>query len=307
MELSQLRSLLMIEREGSITGAAEALNLTQPAVSQQMRALERELGVKLVERVGRVARLTAPGELLRDHARRVVAILDDARQAVTDVGSGASGPLVIGAGVTTSIFHLPELLRSFRVRHPGVEVIVRTGGSAAIAQLVLGREVDVGLVTTPVEHDDLSVMPLYEEEIVLVVPVDHPLAERRGVRLEHLREISLILFPRGSGFRAYLDQTFAGLGLAPPVKMETDSVEAIKAFVAAGLGASFLPLPAVEVEIREGALARPVVAKLPVLTRETSAIYRRDRYRTAGARGFLSLLAEKRATQGSPSQPLPPL
>jgi DNA-binding transcriptional LysR family regulator len=289
MELTHLHSFLRVADEGSVTRAAEALHLTQPAVTQHVRALERELGVPLFDRTGRGVQLTPAGQALRQYVQRSLALLEEGREVVADLHTGAAGRLMLGAGVTTSIFHLPGWLRSFREVFPGVDVVVRTGRSREVAALALERVIDVGLITSPVEHPDLRVVGLYDEEIVLVAPPGDPLAGRE-VSAAALAEAALILFPHGTGFREYLDRVLAAAGIPARVKMESDSVEAIKSFVAVGLGVSFLPVAAVEAEIASHTLAPVRVAGLPPLRRRTAAVYRADRHLSAGARGFLDLL-----------------
>lgn len=292
VELYQLQSFLRVAEEGSITRAAEGLCLTQPAVTQHIRALERELGVALFDRTGRGVELTPAGSALRDYARRSVAVLDECRQVIADLDAGSAGKLVLGAGVTTSIFHLPEWLRVFREVHPGVDVAVRTGRSTEVAQFALDREIDIGLVTSPVRHRDLHVIGLYDEEIVLTTPPGHPLAGRT-VSTRELSEAPLILFPHGTGFREYLDRALADAEVSARVKMESDSVEAVKRFVEVGLGVSFLPESAVEAEMRSGLLACARVEGIPVLRRRTSAIHRTDRYLSTATRSFLGILRER--------------
>jgi DNA-binding transcriptional LysR family regulator len=289
MELFQLQSFLRVAARGSITRAAETLCLTQPAVTQHVRALERELGTALFERTGRGVRLTPAGHALRDYARRSVGLLDECRQAISDLGAGTAGRLILGAGVTTSIFHLPVWLRAFQGTHPGIDVVVRTGRSREVAAMALEREIDVGLVTSPVQHPDLCVSDLFDEEIILVTPPGHPLSGP-VVPGETMADAPLILYPHGTGFRDFLDRALTDAGIAAHVKMETDSVEAIKSFVAVGLGVSFLPAAAVEAEIASGTLARARIAGLPPLRRKTAVLYRADRYLSAGAQGFLDIL-----------------
>ncbi|MBI3944321.1 MAG: LysR family transcriptional regulator [Armatimonadetes bacterium] len=297
MELFQLRSFLRAADEGSITRAAAALYLTQPAVTQHVRALERELGVPLFDRTGRGVALTPAGEALRRYARRSVALLAECRQVIADLEAGETGRLVLGAGVTTSIFHLPGCLRALHEAHPGIDVVVRTGRSAHVTALALEREVDLGLVTSSVQHPDLRVLGLYEEEILLVTPHDHPLAGRT-VTPREVAGAPLILFPEGTGFREYLARALADAGITPRVKMESDSVEAIKSFVAVGLGVSFLPEAAAAAEIASGELARAQIEGLPPLKRRTSALYRTDRYLNAGARAFLGIVCERHGVVG---------
>jgi DNA-binding transcriptional LysR family regulator len=289
MELAQLESFLRVAEEGSMTRAAEALYRTQPAVTQQVRALERELKVLLFERTGRGVRLTQAGEALQDYARRSLGLLAECRQVLADLEGGAAGRLVLGAGVTTSIFHLPPWLRAFREICPAVDVVVRTGRSREVEALALAREIDLGLVTSPVRHPELAARELFQEAILLVAPPGHPLAGQ-SVPPAALVDAPLILFPRGTGFRADLDRALAGWGAAALIKMESDSVEAIKSFVAVGLGLSFLPASAVEEELAAGTLRPVTLTGVPPLQRATTLIYRPDRYLPSAAREFLRLL-----------------
>ncbi len=290
MELFQLRSLVRVAEEGSVTRAAESLCLTQPAVSRHIQALEQELGVSLFERTERGMRLTPAGTALRDHARRSLAILEEGRRLIAELEDGAAGRLTLGAGVTTSIFRLPALLRIFREAYPRVDVVVRTGRSREIAQFVMDREVEVGLVTSPQQSPELETVGLFDEEILLVTPPGLGPAEPGELTPAQFQSLPLILFSRNTGFRGYLDRVFSESQLAPSVKMESDSVEAIKSFVTVGLGASFLPESSVRAEIAAGALHSRCVERLPRLARRTSAIYRRDRQLPFAAREFLQVL-----------------
>jgi len=289
MDISQLRSFLQVADAGTITRAAEQLYLTQPAVTQHIHALERELGAPLFDRLGRGMRLTAAGCILQVYARKSLAALEECRLEMGEWLAGETGPLTIGAGVTTSIFFLPKWLRLFKESHPGVELIVRTGRSREIVALLLEGEIDLGLITSPTDHPSIALCSLFAEEIVLVVPPDHPLA---GAAIAPMRlgSLPLILFPHGAGFRDYLDRFFAASQCPPNVKMETDSVEAIKSFVGAGLGASLLPFSAVQQEIADGTLARVTFTGIAPPQRETYAAYRGDRYLCATAKQFLELL-----------------
>ncbi len=305
MESSQLKSFLVVAEEGSVSRAAAKLHLTQPAVTKQIQALERELRTILFDRTGWGVELTATGAVLRDYSKRSLALLEECRLAIADTEAGAVGQLVVGAGTTTCIFELPRWLRSLRAQLPAMDVVVRTGESREIVRLVLGREVDLGLVTTAVQHRELEVTGLFEEEIVLVTAATPPVttASSAGVDLEShssgesaesgsLMDHPLILFPRSSGFREYLDQALAVAGLEMQVKMETDSLEAIKSFVATGLGASFLPARAVEAELIAGVLQRVKLNDLPLLLRQTSVLRRIDRHQSPAVKALLRILQD---------------
>jgi DNA-binding transcriptional LysR family regulator len=292
MELGQLRSFLCVAESGNVSRAAEQVHLTQPAVTKQIHALERELGTTLLDRTGRGVELTAAGIVLRDYAHRSLALLEEGRQVIADIETGAVGQLLIGAGTTTSIFRLPAWLQALKGALPGIAVVVHTGDSREVVNWTLSREVELGLVTTPVQNSQLKVVELFSEEIVLVAPPLH-ISEVTAFPQSSPRNpipFPLILFPQSSGFREYLDRVLAAAGMEIHVKMETDSVEAIKSFVATGLGASFLPAGAVATEIADGTLQQVTVKSLPKLQRQTSVIWRADRHLGAAAKAFLQIL-----------------
>jgi DNA-binding transcriptional LysR family regulator len=259
--------------------------LTQPAVTKQIRGLEASLGTALLERSGRGVRLTAAGTLLRDYAERGSALLEDCRRALLDLEQGKSGSLVLGAGVTTSVQQLPPWLREFRQRHAGIDVSVRTGTSRDVESWVLDSQVDLGLLTSEPHGQDLVVRPLFEEEIVLVVAPG--MVRGKSVLLA---ELGLILFPPATGFRQYLEQRFLARRQAFTVKMETDSVEAIKSFVAVGLGASFLPIATVADDLERGRLKRVTARGLGRLRRRTALVWRHDRRPSFAMRAFLEIV-----------------
>jgi DNA-binding transcriptional LysR family regulator len=287
LESVSLATFLRVADVGSISRAAERLHLSQSAVTKQIRGLEDALGTRLFERTGRGVLVTPAGAILRDYGQRSANLLQECRQAIAELENGSRGQLIIGAGVTTSIFQLPGWLRAFARSRPGVDITVKTGSSSAIETLVVNREVDVGFVTSEVTHPDLTVVPLYEEEIVFVVSHGNAPAKRGGLNVEEYPTIS---FPPQTGFRSWLDRTLAASGIAANVKMESDSIEAIKSFVAVGLGGAFLPEVAVRAELRSKVLSRVQVRGLPRLRRRTAVTRRHDRYLTGAARRFLDIV-----------------
>jgi DNA-binding transcriptional LysR family regulator len=282
---SSLESFLVVAAVSSVSTAAKRLHLSQPAVTKQVRALERTLGVKLVVRTPRGVRLTDAGELLRDYARRSAGLLDECQTALGDLATGSAGTLTIGAGVTTSMFQLPAWLRRYRQHWPRVDIRVHTGSSDVVTELVRAREVDCGFVTSEQKHAELIVERLYSEAIWLVAS---PSARLPG-RVQ-LSDVPLILFPGHTGFRRYLDRAFASAGLSANVKMEIDSVEATKSLVALGLGAAFLPAAAVSHELQQEQLRKLTVSGLSALRRNTALLRRKDRTPSRAVAKFLEVV-----------------
>src|SRR5947209_6492474 len=282
MEVNQLRAFMKVVELQSFTQAAEALFFSQPAVTQQVQALEREVGEPLFERQGRRVTLTAAGEALYPFASRALALLLEGRAAVEEVRAGLAGRVTLAAGPTTTIFTLPPVLAAFRFDCPGVQLLVQTGTSREVTERVADGRADVGIVTTVYEREELVHAPLFSDEILFVVHGEHPLAGPNAAiqegTLAALVAEPFILFPRGTGFRAYVEQWFAARGVAPRVTMELDSAEAVKAMAAAGLGAAAVPRVAVEDELALGRLAPVTLPGEPRLHRQVCRVLRRDKY-----------------------------
>ena len=293
MELHQLKTFIQVVQDASFSRAALALHLTQPAVSQQIRVLEGELGMALLRRAGRSVRPTPAGEVLLDYARKLVNLAERGRAALAEFRAEGRGRLILGAGNTNITFRLPPLLREYRRRESAVEVVVRAGNSRDLLAMVEQGQLDVALVTSPAKGSHLQTAPLFTDEIVLILPKEHPLGTLPAPGPSDLQGVPSILYARGSGFRQFLDNAFTGAGYRPEILMELDSIEGIKQLVQTGLGLSFLPRIAVEKELASGELISRPVAGLAPLTRTTHVVYRREQFLSAPLLAFLDLLAEK--------------
>jgi DNA-binding transcriptional LysR family regulator len=238
LTLRQLRLLLALADHGTVTAAARAEGVTQPALSQSLRALERRFGVALVQRVGRRLVLTGPAQVALDYARRIVRLTDEAEAAVAELAGLRRGSLSIGASTVPGTYLLPRLLGEFRVRHPEVRLVLRIGDTREVAQWVLRGEVDFGVIGETRAAFGLTVTPFRRDELVVVTPAGHPLAGRRTLDADTLAATPLILREAGSSTRETLERALAAAGRAPTVLFELGSTEAILQAVAAGLGAS---------------------------------------------------------------------
>jgi DNA-binding transcriptional LysR family regulator len=298
LELRQLETFARVAQLQSFTRAAEELALTQPAVTRQIAALERELHTRLLERMGRRVQVTAAGEALYAYAVQMLRLEQEAERAVADVVLGMAGRLAVGASSTTATYLLPPLLRRFREAYPGVELSVHTGVSAQVAERVLANEVDVGVVTGLREPSGLVEIPLAEFATGVVVYPEHPLAGRArssgaaesGVGAAELAGSPLILMEEGTNLRTYVDRLLSAAGVEERVTMELDNVEAIKKMIEARLGISLLPLLSVGAEVEAGRLVALPLADVPGAHRRIVAIHRPDKYLSAALSAFLALL-----------------
>ncbi|BDG61585.1 LysR family transcriptional regulator [Caldinitratiruptor microaerophilus] len=293
MDVQELEAFWWIAQTGSFNRAAERLYLTQPSVTARIQSLEKELGQVLFERRPRGVRLTDAGRALLPHAERVLQAIRKARQAVSDLVSATGGTLAVGSALTTSTYILPEILARYKAAYPGVEIMVRTGRSQQIQQLVLDDTVQLGLVHAPVApNPELLTVPLYAETIVTVAHPDHPLAGRGEITLEELAGEPFLTPDRSSGYWSVVEQFWASAGLVPHVTMELDSIEAAKRMVMHDLGITMLPRSCVEREIKLGQLAVLRVRDAEKLTRETVLIHRRGKVWSGLVRSFLGVLKD---------------
>jgi DNA-binding transcriptional LysR family regulator len=292
VDLGQLEALVEVAANRSFSRAAEALGLTQPSVTARIQALERDLGESLFERNGRGVRLTEVGASFLPHAQRVLQALQDGKDAVRSLQALELGTLRLGAAPTISTYVLPELLKEFRLRHPQIEVSVRTEYSDQIAQMVLADEVQVGLERM-IAHPDVVAVPLYEDEVVLVTSSRHPFAQRGEATADELSGEALIMFNRGSGYYALVDNALREAGALITPAMELDNMEATKKMVEEGLGIAVLPKVAVEREVERGELRQVRVKGLKMPKRQIAVIYRRGRPLSRAAQAFVALLEER--------------
>jgi DNA-binding transcriptional LysR family regulator len=240
VEVRQLESFLAVSETLHFGQAAERLHFSQPALSRQVQKLERELGVALFERLGRRVVLTAAGRVLAEHARRVVAELEAARQAAQDLAQAPRGSLSIASFDSASVHLMPVVLAGLHERHPGTTVSVATLGTRDALRAVRDADLDAAIVTLPVSGDGVEVSPLFREEMVVALPPGHRLARQQRVPLEALGQERLVTFRPMQNTRKLIDRAFAAAGAIPRVVSEQESVEAMKDAVRGGLGVAIL-------------------------------------------------------------------
>jgi len=282
----QLRAFADVIELGSFTAAAARLNLTQPAVSQQVRQLEQRLKVRLIERSGRRATATAAGAELLFHIQHIEASILAALDAMARHATGAFGRVRIGTGATACIHLLPPILRDLRTRFPSLEITVTTGNTTDTLKLIEDNRLDVGLVTMPAKARMLTLAPVIEDEFVLIGPSNSELPAKATPSA--LARLPIVLYEPGARTRRIIDQWFARSGVALKPVMELGSVEAIKRLVEAGLGFGILPAMAVADARSSDNLVRGSLA--PRLTRKLALALRRDKRMDKGLREVVKAL-----------------
>lgn len=271
MTVAQLRTFLAVQDAGSIKGAAAQLVVTQPSVSGAISALEREVGVKLVERYGRGIRLTAAGVALVPFASRSLGLLEEGRRAVLDAVDPERLELNIAAVNTAGEYIVPPILRAFRRRCPRVDIRLEVSNRVGVFRRVELRQADVGIGGSPPESGEIEGTPFLDNELVVVVSPDHHLAARRGLSFAELEEATWLLRESGSGTRSFTQNLLAEKRIHPPT-MTIGSNGAIKQSVRAGLGVSLLPRQAVVLELAMD-LLREIDLKEELPLRRWYALY----------------------------------
>jgi DNA-binding transcriptional LysR family regulator len=299
VDLRRLEIFVKVAELGSFSRAAEALFLTQPTVSEHVRALEDELGVQLLDRLGRGAAPTRAGTLLLGYAQRILALSREASQAIAQLQGRVSGELLVGGSTIPGEYLLPALIGAFRGKYPDVSVSLRIGSSSEVQTWVEEGRVELGVIGAPPSARALDGRRLMADELVIAVPPEHPWATLGTVTLDDLRREPMIVRERGSGSRETFEHALesAGLGLARfRVVGEFASTQAVKQAVRAGVGVSIISRRAVEDECRAGLLASVRLRDLRI-ERAFHLVTHRDRSRSPLAQAFLAFVE---------SQPLEP-
>lgn len=285
--LDQLQTFVDVIELGSFSAAADKLNLSQPAVSLQIRHLEKRLGVRLVERVGKRAKPTSAGVELLRHARHIDEVVAAARESMIPHAKGVVGRVRVGTGATACIYFLPTILRDLRRRFPNLEIIVNTGSSDEILRQLEENVIDVAVVTLPARGRMFDIRPLLDDEFVLIAPKGDPLPDK--ITPAVLAKRTLVLHEPIANTRRLVDGWFARANLAAKPAMELDSVEAIKQLVAAGLGLGIVPAMALPARSMSGLAAHPLS---PRLMRRLALVVRRDKPLYRGLRETIAAIKE---------------
>ena len=288
--LRQFEVFLAVARAKSFRRAADGLHLSQPSLSQHVAELERELGVKVFDRLRRTVELTEAGRVLEDHLQRLFATLDSARKAIDDLSGLQRGSLVVGASTTPGIYVVPGMLAGFQARYPGIHLSLQIANSAVIEQRVRTNEVDLGVVGGhALRQGEACVAAGLLDELVLILPPAHRWARRREVWPNPPVLERLLIREEGSATRELMERTLQQAGVRFTVAMELAHTEAIKEAVAAGLGVAFVSVYAVRHEIKAKQLAA-VRLKGIRLHRHFHVIHNESRILTHSARAFVDAL-----------------
>jgi DNA-binding transcriptional LysR family regulator len=294
MHLETFRTFCDVVETGSLSAAARLSRVTQSAVSQQLRALEQRYGQRLVERAPRTqARPTEAGELMYRELKPLLAAFADLEAKLRARPGVLEGSVRVATVYSVGLHTLPPVIKEFLRAHRAVRVRLEYRRTDQIYAACLSGELDFGIVALPARRPQLTVVPLFEDELVLVLPSDHPLASQRRPSLRAVGGEPFVAFDRDIPTRRFIDKLLRQHRTSVNIVMELDNIETIKRSVEAGLGISILPAPALENELRAGTLATRPLREGP-FRRSIGAIHRRGRELSAPARALLDMLRAPR-------------
>ena len=288
MEIRDLKVFLSVSRHLNFTRAGEELHLSQPSVSVRIAALQRELGSKLFEQIGKRVVLTEAGQVLIHYATKVIADLDDAHDAIAELQGLQRGSLSIGASTTPGMYVLPKVIAEFKRLHPQIEVRLRIRDTHQIEDAVSANEFDFGFVGGHLSGNDVEVLPWRTDTIVLIVSPKHSLAHRRSVKPKDLENENFVLRETGSATRATIASQLEKNGVELSAIGEMENPESIKRAVQSGLGIAFISSFAVETELKNRTLITVRVSGLEI-KRELQIVYRKGKHLSKSALEFIRL------------------
>jgi DNA-binding transcriptional LysR family regulator len=291
LNFHQLRVFYTVARCNSFSRAADALDISQPAVSIQVQELERTLGMTLLHRRSRGVKLTEVGETVYGYAHRIFSLSSEMQETLRDVQGLQAGHLTLGASTTPGEYILPVAIGRFRQRHPGIQVTLQISNTRAIVNYILQRELDLGMIGADLRSDnqELAVSTYTMDQIVLVAGCSQPIARGRSVTLEDVLEQGLVVREEGSATRKTAEEQFAQLGMSPRIVLELGSNQAVKLAAEAGAGVGVISRYGVVAEVKAG-LLRVLDVEGWNCTRPLTLVYLKERRLSPAQRSFLDLL-----------------
>ncbi|HEY1169778.1 MAG TPA: LysR family transcriptional regulator [Verrucomicrobiae bacterium] len=290
MELHQLRYVVAVAKTGNFSRAAERCHVAQPSLSQQIQKLEDELGQRLFNRLKRGVKLTEAGESFLPRALRILEEVEAARREAEDTQALVRGTVTVGALPTIAPYLLPGVIAQFSRKYPGIEVVVQEDTTARLLKMTTAFEVDLAIMSLPIEENGIEVEKLFSEELLLAVPVNHGLAKKKSVKVTDLEDERFILMKEGHCLGDQVLGFCNRRNFQPNVSCRSAQMETVQALVATGLGVSLVPQMALE----SGPSNRPVYRSLDGTKPERAIVVIWPKKRTMGraAKEFLSCLRE---------------
>jgi DNA-binding transcriptional LysR family regulator len=294
MDFDQLETFLEVARLSSFSRAAERRFRTQPAISSQIRALEEEVGAKLLDRSGGKVAVTGPGKVFQKYAEDVLEQRRVMLVTLAEMHRVPRGELVVSANEGTCLHILPEVFAEFKRQYPRVAVSVKRLEHNKILEAIIENSCDFGVVSMPVPDKRLTVVPIHRDELIVIAPPHHPLAGKARATVAEVVEYPLLL-PRAGRTRDALEALFYERRLKPRISMELDSSELLKRFVAADVGIGFIPRSNVAEDLQANALAALTLADASI-QRDLALVFRKDKALSRAALAFIEIAVKLKTT-----------
>ncbi len=292
VNLNQLRAFFIAAKEKSITKAAEALYVTQPAVTTQVKSLEQDINLKLFKKRGKSIELTIAGTVLFNYTEKIFEIVEEMEYVLKQHAASTHGAINIGTTRSFARYLMPNLLSRFQKLFPKVKIILKVGSSQEIAEGVEDFTYDVGIICRLPYKAKLGVIPYTKEEFCLTVSSQHKFSKLKNVSLHKLKTEPIIIRENGSGSRYAILSLLSAHDIKPSVLLEAASIEFIKEYTIKGHGISFLYLPEIESEISRG-LLKTIPVKEGSIFVQTDTIFPRNIELSPPVKAFLQLMEEK--------------
>jgi DNA-binding transcriptional LysR family regulator len=299
MDFDQLETFLEVARLSSFSRAAERRFRTQPAISAQIRALEDEIGAKLLDRSGGKVSLTGAGKVFQKYAEDAIQARRTVITAMAEMERVPRGEIVVGANEGTCLHVLPEVFAEFKKQYPAVSVNINRLESAGILGCVIDNSVDFGVVSLPVNDNRLTVVPIHRDELVIITPPKHPLSKAKSATLVDAAKYPLLV-PDSGHTRDALEQFFHERKLKLNVSMELDSSELLKRFVAADMGIGFIARSNVLEDVRAGVLVALPIADATI-RRDLALVFRKDKALSRAALAFIDIAVKLKTAKTATS------
>lgn len=266
MELHQLRYMVAIARAGTFCRAAEQCHISQPSLSQQIQKLENELGERLFDRTKRKTQLTSHGTAFLQRAVRILEEVEAAKREASDAKTMVAGELRLGILPTIAPYLLPEIMRSFTKDFPAVQIIVQEDTTKQLVEQLHACDLDMAIVSDPIDGEKLRVEQLFEEDLLLAVPSDHPLAKRPGINTRDLDNERLIVMKEGHCLGDQVLKFCDRRALKPTISFRSGQLETVRALVCSGMGVSLIPEMAATAREGKSPVYRPFLTPKPTRT-----------------------------------------
>ena len=287
MDFDQIETFLEVARLSSFSRAAERRFRTQPAISSQIRALEEEVGAKLLDRSGGKVAVTGAGKVFQKYAEDTLEQRRVMLAALAEMHRVPRGEIVVSANEGTCLHILPEVFAEFKRQYPNVGVGVKRLEHNKILEAIIDNSCDFGIVSMPVPDKRLTVVPIHRDELIVITPPSHPLAAQKKATVAEVVEYPLLL-PKVGRTRDALETLFHERRLKPIISMELDSSELMKRFVAADVGVGFIPRSHVAEDLQAKALAALTLADASI-QRDLALVFRKDKALSRAALAFIDI------------------